>query len=48
MPAVLSLRPIKGEKLGSWQTAWLQEKLAKLKEEQTAIEQELAHRNETL
>jgi hypothetical protein len=44
MPPVLSLRPIKGEKLDLWQTAWLQERLTKLKEEATAIEEELARR----
>jgi uncharacterized small protein (DUF1192 family) len=44
MPAVLSLRPIKGEKLALWQTAWLQERLAELKQEVNAIEEELARR----
>jgi hypothetical protein len=44
MPPVLKFRLIKGENLALWEAAWLRAKLAELKQEVSAIEQELAQR----
>jgi hypothetical protein len=46
IPTVLNLRPIKGENLNLWKTAWLRQRLAKLKKEVSAIEKELESRNQ--
>jgi hypothetical protein len=44
IPPVLDLRSIKGENLALWKVTWLRARLAKLKREVTAIEEELIRR----